>query len=129
MYGWLGQPVAQARSMALHESQSLSFEMQMGSHPGFVALLAPRVREAFGDQPAFEAGNLHRNELSGALHGLLRVRMFAQDDAHLFVMPEQIEDEVLITSDGIEPFAALHLDVHLIDIDPHYLRHLLGHRR
>ena len=46
--------------MALHESQSLSFEMQMGSHPGFVALLAPRVRAAFGDQPAFEAGNLHR---------------------------------------------------------------------
>jgi threonyl-tRNA synthetase len=42
-----------------------------------------------------EAGNLHRNELSGALHGLLRVRMFAQDDAHLFVTPEQIEDEVL----------------------------------
>jgi hypothetical protein len=34
---WLGQPVAEARSMALHESQSLSFEMQLGSHPGFVA--------------------------------------------------------------------------------------------
>ena len=32
---WLGQPVSQARSMAIHESQSLSFEMQLGSHPGF----------------------------------------------------------------------------------------------
>ena len=30
---WLGQPVAEARSMAIHESQSLSFEMQLGSHP------------------------------------------------------------------------------------------------
>jgi carboxypeptidase Taq len=56
----LGQPVAEARSMALHESQSLSFEMQLGSHPGFVALLAPMIREAFGDQPAFEPGNLQR---------------------------------------------------------------------
>jgi threonyl-tRNA synthetase len=42
-----------------------------------------------------EAGNLHRNELSGALHGLLRVRHFVQDDAHIFCTPEQIEDEVL----------------------------------
>ncbi len=56
----LGQPVAEARSMALHESQSLSFEMQLGSHPGFVALLAPLLRQAFGDQPAFEPANLHR---------------------------------------------------------------------
>jgi carboxypeptidase Taq len=56
----LTQPVSQARSMAIHESQSLSFEMQLGSHAGFAGLLAPMVREAFGDQPAFEAGNLHR---------------------------------------------------------------------
>ncbi len=57
---WLGQPVAQARSMALHESQSLSFEMQLGSHPGFVHRLAPLVAKAFGDQPAFAAENMHR---------------------------------------------------------------------
>jgi threonyl-tRNA synthetase len=42
-----------------------------------------------------EAGNLHRNELSGALHGLLRVRHFVQDDAHIFCTPEQVEEEVL----------------------------------
>jgi threonyl-tRNA synthetase len=42
-----------------------------------------------------EAGNLHRNELSGALHGLLRVRHFVQDDAHIYCTPEQVEDEVL----------------------------------
>ena len=57
---WLGQPLAQPRSMGLHESQSLSFEMQLGSHPGFVGLLAPMVAEAFGPQPAFEPGNLSR---------------------------------------------------------------------
>lgn len=56
----LGQPVAQARSMGIHESQSLSFEMQLGGHPGFAQLLAPRVAQAFGAQAAFEPDNLHR---------------------------------------------------------------------
>jgi len=41
-----------------------------------------------------ENGTVYRNELSGALHGLTRVRGFTQDDAHLFVTPEQLEDEV-----------------------------------
>ncbi len=57
---WLGQPVANARSAGLHESQSLSFEMQLGSHPGFVRRLAPLLAEAFGPQPAFEPHNLQR---------------------------------------------------------------------
>ena len=57
---WLGQPVANARSMALHESQSLSFEMQLGSHPGFMAHLAPMVAQAFGGGPAYTAQNMHR---------------------------------------------------------------------
>jgi threonyl-tRNA synthetase len=42
-----------------------------------------------------EPGLLHRNELSGALHGLLRVRHFVQDDAHIFCTPEQTVDEVV----------------------------------
>jgi threonyl-tRNA synthetase len=41
-----------------------------------------------------EPGLLHRNELSGTLHGLLRVRHFAQDDGHIFCTEEQIQDEV-----------------------------------
>ncbi|MBE0548724.1 MAG: carboxypeptidase M32 [Rubrivivax sp.] len=68
----LGQPVAEARSMALHESQSLSFEMQLGSHPGFVKRLAPLLRAAFGDQAAFEAGNLQRL-MTRVRRGLIRV--------------------------------------------------------
>ena len=41
-----------------------------------------------------EPGLLHRNELSGALHGLLRTRNFAQDDAHVFCAEEQVQDEL-----------------------------------
>jgi carboxypeptidase Taq len=68
----LGQPVALARSMAVHESQSLSFEMQLGSHPGFVRQLAPLVAQAFGAQPAFEPHNLHRL-LTRVKPGFIRV--------------------------------------------------------
>ncbi len=41
-----------------------------------------------------ELGLVHRNELSGTLHGLMRVRCFTQDDAHIFMTPEQIKDEI-----------------------------------
>ena len=42
-----------------------------------------------------ELGRVHRHELSGALHGLMRVRAFTQDDAHIFMLPEQIKFEIL----------------------------------
>ena len=42
-----------------------------------------------------ELGQVHRHELSGALHGLMRVRTFTQDDAHIFMLPSQIKDEVI----------------------------------
>lgn len=41
-----------------------------------------------------ELGTVHRHELSGALHGLFRVRCFTQDDAHIFMMPSQIQEEI-----------------------------------
>ena len=41
-----------------------------------------------------EFGSCHRNESSGALHGLMRVRGFTQDDAHIFCTEEQVMDEV-----------------------------------
>ncbi|MDR0469664.1 MAG: threonine--tRNA ligase, partial [Peptococcaceae bacterium] len=41
-----------------------------------------------------EMGIVHRHELSGALHGLMRVRCFTQDDAHLYMLPSQIKEEV-----------------------------------
>jgi len=42
-----------------------------------------------------EIGRVHRHELSGALHGLIRVRSFTQDDAHIFMLPEQIKEEII----------------------------------
>jgi len=54
---WSGQPVALARSMGIHESQSLLFEMQLGRSPAFLSGLLPKVIEHFGHQPAFEPEN------------------------------------------------------------------------
>lgn len=51
-----------------------------------------------------ELGLVHRHELSGALHGLMRVRCFTQDDAHIFMTPEQIKDEVLGVINLIDDF-------------------------
>ncbi|MCI9640259.1 threonine--tRNA ligase [Anaerotruncus sp. 80] len=42
-----------------------------------------------------ELGQVHRHELSGALHGLMRVRTFTQDDSHIFMLPEQVKDEIV----------------------------------
>jgi carboxypeptidase Taq len=68
----LGQPVSLARSMAIHESQSLAFEMQLGRHPAFVRQLAPLLVDAFGEQPAFEPHNLTRL-FTRVAPGLIRV--------------------------------------------------------
>lgn len=54
---WPGQPVALARSTAIHESQSLFFEMQLGRSEAFLKQLLPSVVQRFGDQPAFSESN------------------------------------------------------------------------
>lgn len=69
---WLGQPIGHARSMGLHESQSLSFEMQLGAHPGFAAQLLPLLIRHIGASPAFEVENLTRL-LTRVKPGLIRV--------------------------------------------------------
>jgi threonyl-tRNA synthetase len=63
--------------------------------PGHCQLFASQ-RHSYRDLPIryFEPGLLHRNEPSGVLHGLLRVRHFAQDDGHIFCTEEQVQDEV-----------------------------------
>jgi len=60
-------------------------------------LIYKTERRSYRDLPLRinEAGLCHRNEMQGVLHGLMRVRAFTQDDAHLFVTPEQITDEVI----------------------------------
>ena len=63
--------------------------------PGHCQLFS-MTRHSYRDLPVrySEPGLLHRNEASGVLHGLLRVRHFAQDDAHIFCTEEQVQDEV-----------------------------------
>ena len=58
--------------MGIHESQSLSFEMQLARSPAFVQLIAPLVKKHLGDQPAFEAGNLTRM-ITRVNRGFIRV--------------------------------------------------------
>lgn len=60
-------------------------------------LVYKRKLHSYRDLPErmAELGVVHRHELSGALHGLMRVRCFTQDDAHIFMTPDQIEEEVL----------------------------------
>jgi len=49
-----------------------------------------------------ELGTVHRHEKSGVLHGLSRVRMFTQDDAHIFMTPDQIQSEVIAVIDFVD---------------------------
>ncbi|VFP84013.1 Threonine--tRNA ligase [Candidatus Erwinia haradaeae] len=63
--------------------------------PGHVQIFN-QSQKSYRDLPLrmAEFGSCHRNELSGALHGLMRVRGFTQDDAHIFCTEEQVHDEV-----------------------------------
>ena len=64
--------------------------------PGGVLVYASKPH-SYRELPirAGEIGLVHRHELRGALHGLFRVRCFNQDDAHLFVRPDQLTDEIV----------------------------------
>ncbi len=64
--------------------------------PGGVLVYASQPR-SYRDLPLRmgELGLVHRHEKSGQLHGLMRVRCFTQDDAHIFMTPEQIKDEIM----------------------------------
>lgn len=64
--------------------------------PGHILIYKSKLR-SYRELPLrfFELGTVYRHERSGVLHGLLRVRGFTQDDAHIFVAPEQLEEEIL----------------------------------
>lgn len=73
-----------------------SFAVKPMNCPGSTLVFSNRPR-SFRELPLklSEFGLVHRHELSGVLHGLLRVRAFTQDDAHIYCEPEQIEHEVV----------------------------------
>ncbi len=77
------------------ESDAKQFALKPMNCPGHMLLFGSQLR-SYRDLPFryAESSTLHRDELAGALHGLLRVRHITQDDAHIFCAPEQIEDEI-----------------------------------
>ena len=81
--------------MFVTESEDRAMAIKPMNCPGHAHLFSLRPH-SYRDLPVryFEPGLLHRNEPSGTLHGLLRVRHFAQDDAHIFCSEDQIQDEV-----------------------------------
>jgi len=71
--------------------------------PAHMLIYQSRTR-SYRDLPLrfFELGTVHRHEKTGVLHGLLRVRGFTQDDAHIFCLPEQLTDEIAGVIDFIQ---------------------------
>ena len=83
-------------NMFFTASENRDYAVKPMNCPGHVQIFNQGVR-SYRDLPLRygEFGGCHRNEPSGALHGLMRVRGFTQDDGHVFCMPGQIESEVV----------------------------------
>jgi threonyl-tRNA synthetase len=84
------------------EEDERTFVIKPMNCPGHIQIFKNGLK-SYRDLPfkVAEFGKVHRFEPSGALHGLLRVRAFTQDDAHIFVTEQQIADEVLKVNDLI----------------------------
>ncbi|HLS05972.1 MAG TPA: threonine--tRNA ligase [Wenzhouxiangella sp.] len=82
--------------MFITSSENRVYAVKPMNCPGHVQIFNQGLK-SYRDLPLrmAEFGSCHRNEPSGALHGLMRVRAFVQDDAHIFCTPEQIRAEVL----------------------------------
>ncbi|MFZ0662028.1 MAG: threonine--tRNA ligase [Acidobacteriaceae bacterium] len=82
------------------ELDDAEYRLKPMNCPGHI-LIYKNTPKSYRDLPAryAELGNVYRYERSGTMHGLLRVRGFTQDDAHIFCTPEQVEDEVVACID------------------------------
>jgi threonyl-tRNA synthetase len=83
--------------MFIAESEDRTLAVKPMNCPAHVQIFKQGIK-SYRDLPLrlAEFGSCHRNEPSGALHGLMRVRAFTQDDAHIFCTPEQINGETVI---------------------------------
>lgn len=90
-------------NMYFTEIDGSGFAVKPMNCPGGM-LMYKRKLHSYRDLPirTGELGLVHRHELSGALHGLMRVRCFTQDDAHIFMTPEQIKEEIIGVIDLID---------------------------
>ncbi|MDA8228347.1 MAG: threonine--tRNA ligase [Desulfitobacterium hafniense] len=92
-------------NMYFTEIDDQDFAVKPMNCPGGMIMYKTKLR-SYRDLPlrAGELGLVHRHELSGALHGLLRVRNFTQDDAHIFMLPSQIKDEIIGVIELVDRF-------------------------
>jgi threonyl-tRNA synthetase len=100
------------------EDDNQAFQLKPMNCPFHVLVYRDRLR-SYRELPLrwAEMGTVYRREMSGALHGLMRVRGFTQDDAHIFCREDQIEEEILgvldLTLDLLNAFGFHDLDVNL----------------
>ena len=82
-------------NMYFTEVDNTKFALKPMNCPGHMLIYKGQIK-SYRDLPIrmSEFGQVHRHEFSGALNGMIRVRTFTQDDAHLFVRPDQIESEI-----------------------------------
>lgn len=82
-------------NMYIFKVDKQEFAIKPMNCPGHMLVYKSRIR-SYRDLPLrlFELGTVYRNEKGGVLHGLLRVRGFTQDDAHIFCLKEQLQDEI-----------------------------------
>ncbi len=92
----------QGYPMYYTDVEGVAYGIKPMNCPGHILLYKSKTR-SYRDLPLrfFELGTVYRHERSGVLHGLLRVRGFTQDDAHIFCTPEQLTDELV----GVLAFA------------------------
>ncbi|MBZ0260457.1 MAG: threonine--tRNA ligase [Hyphomicrobiales bacterium] len=101
-WGWYRETMFAVTSAGEETGDEQVFALKPMNCPGHVQLFKHGLR-SYRELPMrlAEFGNVHRYEPSGALHGLMRVRGFTQDDAHIFCTPEQMADECLKINDLI----------------------------
>jgi threonyl-tRNA synthetase len=83
-------------NMYIFRIENQEYAIKPMNCPGHILVYKSKMR-SYRDLPLrlFELGTVYRNEKSGVLHGLLRVRGFTQDDSHIFCLKEQAEDEII----------------------------------
>jgi threonyl-tRNA synthetase len=101
-WGWFRENMFQAQSAGDETEDERVFAIKPMNCPGHVQIFKHGLR-SYRELPLrmAEFGIVHRYEPSGALHGLMRVRAFTQDDAHVFCTQEQMADECLKINDLI----------------------------
>jgi threonyl-tRNA synthetase len=89
-------------NMYMFKIEGQEYAIKPMNCPGHILVYKSKTR-SYRDLPLryFELGTVYRNEKSGVLHGLLRVRGFTQDDAHIFCLREQVEEEIIKVIDFV----------------------------